>query len=127
MRQFANYFHIAPSFRVSSVIANNMVMKSGYTADKFFTINEVEPEEETQRKAAGSLYSIKVTLAVNKLTDAQKNYYANSAPVIVALLDVETTEKVIIGSTESPAIITLIPGVNHDQLVVEFSSKMPVL
>ena len=127
MRQFANYFHIAPSFRVSSVTANNMVMKSGYTADKFFTVNEVEPTEDTNRKAAGVLYNIKVTLAIDKLTDAQKNYYSNNAPVIVALLDVETVNRVIIGNPESPAMVTHIPGVNHDQLVIEYASKTPVL
>lgn len=127
MRQFANYFHIAPSFRVSSVTNSTVVMKSGFVQDKFFTHNEMEPQEEASKKAAGILYNFQVKIAVDKLTDAQKNIYANNAPVILTLLDVETVDKVIIGTPDSPAIISFIPGTNYDQLLVEYTSKMPVL
>jgi len=127
MRQFANYFHIAPSFRVSSVTANAVVMKSGFTLDKFFTHNEVEPQEEVNKKTAGVLYTFQVKLAVDKLTDAQKNIYANNAPVILTLLDVETVNRVNIGTPDSPAVISFISGTNYDQLVVEYTSKTPVL
>jgi hypothetical protein len=102
-------------------------MKSGFTQDKFITLNEVEPQEEVSKKAAGVLYNFSVKLAVDKLTDAQKNFYANNAPVILTLLDVETSTKLIIGTPDSPAIVSFIPGTNHDQIVIEYFSKSPVL
>ena len=127
MRQFANYIHLAPSFRVSSVTNNTVVMKSGFTPDRFSTHNEVEPQEELTAKAAGKLYNFQVKLYVDKLTDAQKNIYANNAPVILILLDVETVDQVIIGTPDAPAVISFVPGPNHDQLVIEFASKTPFL
>jgi len=127
MRQFANYVHLAPSFRVSSVTNNTVVMKSGFTPDRFSTHNEVEPQEELTSKAAGKLYNFQVKLYVDKLTDAQKNIYANNAPVILILLDVETVDQVIIGTPDAPAVISFVPGTNHDQMVIEYSSKTPVL
>lgn len=127
MRQLANYFHIAPAFRVSSVANNTLVMKSGFTADKFFTRNDIEPSEDTAKSAAGILYKFKLTAAIDKLTDPQKNFYANDAPVIAMLLDAETAEHVVIGTPDNPARVTCIPGVDHDQLVIEYSSKTPVL
>jgi hypothetical protein len=102
-------------------------MKSGFTLDRFRTYNELEPTEEVSKKAAGPLYSFKVMAAVDKLTDAQKEIYAHNAPVILQLLDVETVDKVIIGSPSSPAVVSFIPGTNQDQLVIEFASKTPVL
>jgi hypothetical protein len=102
-------------------------MKTGFTMDRFRTYNELEPTEEVNKKAAGPLYSFKVMAAVDKLTDAQKEIYAHNAPVILQLMDVETVDKVIIGSPSSPAVVSFIPGTNQDQLVIEFASKTPVL
>lgn len=127
MRQFANYIHIAPAFRVSSISNNAPVMKSGFTMDRFATRNEVEPTEEVSKNAAGPLYSIKVMAAVDKLTDAQKEIYAHNAPVVLQLMDVETVDKLIIGSPSSPAVVSFIPGTQNDQLVIEYQSKVPVL
>jgi len=127
MRQFANYIHLAPSFRVSSVTNNTVVMKSGFTPDRFSTHNEVEPQEEVSSKTAGKLYNFQVKVFTDKLTDAQKNIYANNAPVILTLLDVETVDQVIIGTPDAPAVISFVPGTNHDQMVIDYASKTPVL
>lgn len=127
MRQFANYIHITPSFRVSSVTNNTVVMKSGYTQDRLLCPSDFSPTEEVDKKAAGILYNFQVKCTVQKLTEAQKNFYANNAPVILTLLDVETVNKIIIGTPDMPAQVSFIPGVEYDQLVIEHSSKTPVL
>jgi hypothetical protein len=127
MRQFANYIHIAPAFRVSSVTGSTVVMKSGFTQDRFICQNEVEPVEEPDRKAAGILYNFKVSVAVEKLTDAQMKVYGNDAPVILTLLDVETVDRVIVGTKKMPASISVTSGTNHDILTIQYSSKTTVL
>jgi hypothetical protein len=102
-------------------------MKSGFTMDRFIVHNEVEPTEEVSKTAAGPLYKFKVPVYVDKLSDAQKAIYANNAPVVAKLLDVETVDHLVIGTPTDPAVISFIPGTNHDQLLIEFASKMPVL
>jgi hypothetical protein len=127
MKQLANIIHLAPSFRVSSVTGNTMVMKSGFTADKFPTYNDVEPSIESSRKAAGILYTFQLKVGIDKLSDAQKQTYANNAPVILNMFDADTGANVIIGTPTAPALISVNPGVNTDQLVIEYASKTPVL
>ena len=127
MRQFANYIFLAPSFRVSSVTSESVIMKSGFTQDRFLTHNEVEPSEESVRKPGGMLYNFQVKVFVDKLSEARKKIYGSNAPVIATLMDVESVDKLIVGTPESPAVISLVPGTNHDQLVIEWASKTPVL
>jgi len=102
-------------------------MKSGFTQDRFIVHSEIEPSEEVSKKAAGPLYSFQVKAWVDKLTAEQKAIYANNAPVIATLLDVETVDHVVIGIPDSPAVISFVPGANHDQLVIEYFSKTPIL
>lgn len=127
IRQFANYIKLAPSFRVSSVTNNTVIMKGGFTEDKYETYNDVEPTEEINAKSAGNLYKFQVKVYIDKLTNAEKDIYANNAPVIITLLDAETTDKLIVGIPDKPATISFIAGINLDQLIIEYTSKTPVL
>lgn len=127
MRQFANYIKITPSFRVSSVTGSTVVMKSGFSEDTFICHNDVEPEQETDRKSAGILYQTKVKLRVSKLSTSQKNIYGHNAPVILTLFDAGTNDKVIVGDPDTPALVTFTPGIENDLLVIEHSSKTEVL
>jgi hypothetical protein len=102
-------------------------MKPGYTMDRFIVYNEVEPTEDVSRKASGQLYNFKVPVHVAKLSDAQQAVYANNAPVVVMLLDVEKVDHLVIGTPTDPAVISFIPGANQDQLVIELASKSPIL
>ncbi len=127
MRQFANFIKITPSFRVSSVTGSMVVMKSGFSEDSFITHNDIEPEQDQSRKSAGLLYNTKVKAVVDKLTAAQKNIYANNVPVVLTLFNSVTSEKLIVGDPDSPAVISFIPGIEYDQLSIEHSSKTAVL
>lgn len=127
MRQFANYFNIAPTFWVSSVTDTALNMKTGKTATGFITRNEVEPKTDTEDKPAGHIYNFELNAAVEKLTDSEKRIYANNAPIILELIDADTFASKTIGTLENPANITLVPGTDHDELKITFSSTAPIL
>jgi hypothetical protein len=127
MRQFANFIKLTPSFRVASVTDGVVLMKSGYTEDKFPAYDNIEPSEKADRNDAGILYNIQVKAVVDKLTSSQKGYYGNGSPVIATMVDAATGETVIIGDTDTPAVVSYIPGQVYDQLVIDYASKTPVL
>ncbi len=127
MKQFANYISLTPTYHVSNIINNQVIMKPGYEIDKFITSNEVDPEETLDESSAGNLWKFELTISVPKLTDSQKRIYANKVPIILQLYDSDTFEPVIVGMLKTPANVSFISNANYDQLKIQYISKVPVL
>lgn len=127
MNQFANYFNIAPAFRVASASNNTLIIKSGYEPDGFLTRNEVDPKTSTDDTTAGIIYTFELEAAVGKITETERRIYANNPPVILELFNADTHQSILIGTIENPCNIVLIPSLDYDQFKITFSSTTPVL
>jgi len=127
MKQIADIFEITPSYNVIALSGTDLIMKSGYQVDKFILVNEARPDQKTSVSDAGTLYNFEIALAIDKLSQDYIEKYNNNRPVILVLYRENTSDRLIIGTIDNPARVTIEHSVDYDILIIKFSSKTTVL
>lgn len=125
--QYANYIEIVPAYAVDSISGDSITLKSGYTIDKFSTLNNFQPDESSKDNDAGVLYEFKASAGVDKFTDTLKQKYGNRCSVILTIFQNDGQVKKVVGSSDNPVQMIWTPAPEYDSLSFSRNSIFAVL
>jgi len=125
MREFHNQIEIAPINEVDVAVAQTVILKAGASWIKADANSEVLPTDKAKTKSAGRSYQQKLSVPIEKLSDADKAKLPPGMKAIVRLHD--DNGELIWGDLNIPCIIKLSPNINSDSLEITRTALSPLL
>lgn len=124
MKQLANYIRIMPLSDYQSFDGNTM---SGYsTPDLILSENDLDLQDEPATSNAGVLYTQKLEIVTERLSDTLRKKYANKRAVMVLLYDDQEISH-LWGDENQKLYILITPGIYNDSITLTRKAISTVL
>jgi len=125
MREFNIQIQIAILPEVEVAVAQTVILKAGRSWIKCNANSEVKPSDKAKTDKVGKLYSQKLSVHIEKLSDTDKAKLPAGMKAIVKLFDDEGS--LIWGDLNIPCRIKLSPGIQSDSLEITRTALAPFL
>lgn len=125
MREFNNQIDIAVIYGVDIITEQTVDLKTGVFWINVDANSVVKPSDKVKTKSAGNLYTQKLSVYVEKLSDTDKAKLPAGIKVIVKLHD--DNGELIWGDFNIPCRISLSPGIQSDLIEITRTALVPFL